>query len=118
MFKAIIILCIVGAEDVGLTVEDLDYVHGRTRFVTCISPKLGKKKIVFFLNASVECFSMQYPTLTAAYKIKWYGLASPRASLEKLSRPRAISTGHLIVTKRIHESVLDFRLALSTNKQL
>lgn len=32
----------VGAEDVGLTVEDIDLIFKKTRFVTCISPELGE----------------------------------------------------------------------------
>eukprot|EP00742_Colponemidia_sp_Colp-10_P006406 GILJ01006864.1.p1 GENE.GILJ01006864.1~~GILJ01006864.1.p1 ORF type:complete len:396 (+),score=51.31 GILJ01006864.1:337-1524(+) len=33
--------CYVGAEDVGITVEDVNSMFSRTRFMTCISPSLG-----------------------------------------------------------------------------
>lgn len=31
----------MAAEDVGLTVSDLDNVHARTRYTTCINADLG-----------------------------------------------------------------------------
>jgi len=33
--------CYVGAEDVGICVDDVDMVFEKTRFTTCISPELG-----------------------------------------------------------------------------
>ena len=44
--------CYVAAEDVGVTVQDLDIVFSKTRFATCISPQLGGSGNPSFRNCS------------------------------------------------------------------